>query len=157
MKTAVQASALWVPAGLQGTALQKSPERCNICAASYYVIIALHGQTITTNELVCKMKLVVHMPSKIAGWIVKVFPPLVGLGYISACIWFAVWLTGSKWLGVPLGLILCKGLLVLYMNAYDKLIIPIIRRRERLRRGSPENCGRYGVPNYQGDPPDREH
>jgi hypothetical protein len=92
------------------------------------------------------MKLVAHKPSRFAGWLVKNFALLVGFAYITACVWFAVWLTDSKWLGVPLGLILSKSFLLLYLNAYDKLIIPFMRRRERLRRNSAENCGKYRDP-----------
>ncbi len=95
------------------------------------------------------MKLIVQEQRNIANWIAKILPLPFAVAYIGACVWFAVWLTGSKWLGVPLGLILCKSAVVFYMNVYDKIFIPIMRRRERLRRRSTENCGRYGHPDCE--------
>ena len=92
------------------------------------------------------MKLIVQKPNRIADSVRKILPLLVGLAYLAACIWFAVWLFGSKWLGVPLGFFLCKAILVLCMNAYDKLVIPLLRRRERMFRRSAKKCERYGDP-----------
>jgi hypothetical protein len=110
-------------------------------------------ETVTIHELIAKMKLVVQKHSKIAGWIAKILPLLLAVAFVAPFVWFAVWLTGSKWLGVPLGFILgmCLliGTLILLINAYDKLIIPILRRRERRRRSLAENCGRYGDPSCE--------
>jgi hypothetical protein len=101
------------------------------------------------NELI--MKLIVQKPSKIAGYRAKALPLIVGIAYMATCVCFAVWLTRSiwLWLGVPFGFILCAVLLVLYMNAYDKLIIPLLRRRERRLKKRADKCGRYGDPSCE--------
>ncbi len=83
------------------------------------------------------MKLVVHQPSRLAACLIKALAALLGIAYMAVCVWFAGRLVGSIWFGVPLGLILCAclplGLLFLFMNTYDRIIIPISRRRRDRR------------------------
>lgn len=107
------------------------------------------GRNLNHSRAVGNMRLALHKHSN-GGWIIKFLALLLAVGYIAACVGFAIWLTGSTWFGVPLGFILSicflVGTLVLLMNTYDKLIIPILRRRRRLSMKSAENCGRYGDP-----------